>query len=149
MFFHISQSYRLNISNQEYHCLEHKVLLTRLNGNWERGDIVAFVLQKDLPLWFKKGQGLMKIAAAIEGDTVIVEPYQVTIITPENKTITYSTDISVVTNHAKIEPLDVVKTFVIPKGQFFALGTKHESYDSKFWGTASVDSIKGVGYGLL
>ena len=148
-FTNSGAKWSLVLPAQEQRCLEHSVFLHKYTDKFSRGDVVSFVLEKDLPPYFKKGQHFMKIAAAVEGDKVTVTHQTVTITTPRGEMTTYKKDLNYVLS-AVNKPLDEIeREFEVDKGQFFALGTTLTSYDSAFWGTHSASKVTGVGYAIF
>lgn len=148
-FSYSDVKWSLVLPAQEQRCLDHSVFLHKYTSEFKRGDVISFVLEKDLPPYFKKGQHFMKIAAAVEGDKVKVTQDKVVITTPIGKVTTYNKDLNYVLSAINKSAEEVEREFEVEKGQFFALGTTLTSYDSAFWGTHSVDKVTGVGYAVF
>jgi conjugal transfer pilin signal peptidase TrbI len=148
-FINFKSHYTFVIPQQAVRCLDESYFIREINGEWHRGSIVTFNLHKDLPPWFSKGEGFMKIAAAIEGDTVEITPFQVKITTALGDVKTYRTNVHYILKQINQDEGEVLREFIIPTGEFFALGTKVESYDSKYYGTVPVAAITGVSYAIM
>jgi signal peptidase I len=104
-------------------------------GDLERNEIVVFVSPVD------PSTDLIKRVIAIPGDTVEIRDKKVFV----NGTAIADTEAHFV--DATIHPTgdrDNMKPRVVPDGKFFVLGDNRDrSYDSRFWGFADINQIKG------
>lgn len=101
----------------------------------QRGDIVVFVSPAD------RSTDLIKRVIAVAGDTVEIRNKQVLVNgTPIDDAHAHFTD-------GMINPSgerDNMPPRQVPEGKFFVMGDNRDrSYDSRYWGFADVDDIKG------
>ena len=103
-------------------------------GTVHRGDIVVFVSPTD------HSTDLIKRVVAIAGDTVEIRDKHVLI----NGKPMPDSHARFVDPQFRGTPRDDFGPVVVPPGKFFVLGdNRDQSYDSRYWGFADVDSIKG------
>ncbi|MBI4516638.1 MAG: signal peptidase I [Deltaproteobacteria bacterium] len=102
-------------------------------GSVQRGEIVVFVSPVD-------GQDLIKRVVAIAGDTVEIRDKRL-LVNGQAAADTYA---QFSDRHHKDAPRDRYGPAVVPAGKFFVLGdNRDQSYDSRYWGFADVEEIKG------
>jgi len=99
----------------------------------ERGDIVVFVRPGD------PKTDLIKRVIAVAGDTVEIKRKKL-----------FINGVAVPDSHAHFEdplsnlPRDNMRPRKVPPRQFFVMGDNRDrSYDSRFWGFANIEAIKG------
>lgn len=104
-------------------------------GDLERDDIVVFVSPVD------PSTDLIKRVVAIPGDTIEIR----------NKKVLVNGE-PIADDHAHFSDSTIAPTghrdnmppTQVPEGKFFVMGDNRDrSYDSRFWGFADIDSIKG------
>ena len=103
-------------------------------GDLHRDDIVVFVSPVD------RNTDLIKRVIAVPGDTVEIRDKQL-----------FVNGEKVDDSHAHFEDAtikrddrDNMKPTKVPDGKFFVMGDNRDrSYDSRFWGFANIDDIKG------
>jgi signal peptidase I len=104
-------------------------------GDLHRGDVVVFVSPKE------RSTDLIKRVIAIPGDTVEVKNKKVYVngeMVPDAHAYFSDASISPNTYRDNMPPLQ------IPEGKFFVMGDNRDrSYDSRFWGVANIEDIKG------
>lgn len=149
VYFWWQNSYTIVIPKQSITCLPHKVFFREKTKQWERGQLVTFQLHKDIIPYFKKGEGFLKIAAAIPGDRVKITKSQVIVSPTQGDDIIYDTSVDYVLNNTDHTLNEVTRVFTVPEGKFFALGTTYQSYDSRYWGVANINTISGVAYAIF
>ena len=140
-------NYKISYSQKAVYSLPHGLYLTEFSDTFERGDVVAFILEKDRVI-HKKGTNFAKIAAGVPGDKVTVEEYKVTVETPEGEVMTYSVDMPYLTAKAGVPIEDYLKTYEVKEGEWFSLGTHRLSVDSKLFGMETTNKIVGVNYAI-
>ena len=98
----------------------------------ERGDIVAFKLE---------GERLIKRCIATEGDTIHFEDGHVFVNGKRVDESEYLTsDIVTLEGHGIEYP------YIVPENHIFVMGDNRvDSYDSRYFGAISVDSVWGIG----
>lgn len=106
-------------------------------GELERGEIVVFVSPSD------RSTDLIKRVIAIPGDTVEIRDKKVLVNgEPIDDPHAHFSDTSVIPE--KSGHRDNMPPLKIPEGKFFVMGDNRDrSFDSRFWGLANVDDIKG------
>lgn len=102
----------------------------------ERGQIYAFSAHGLTP-FFKDGQTMGKYAIGVAGDHIVI-----------NKQGVFVNGEKIVTGFPIIDKLNIKETelyknFVVPDGQVFFAGTAERSFDSRYWGTASINQVIG------
>jgi signal peptidase I len=104
-------------------------------GDLHRGDIVVFVSPVD------RSTDLIKRVIAVPGDTVEIRSKEL-YVNGEKVPDPHATF-----RDATIKPggqRDNMPPKTIPEGKFFVLGdNRDQSFDSRFWGFANIDDIKG------
>lgn len=140
-------NYKISYSQKAVYSLPHGLYLTEFSDTFERGDVVAFILEKDRVI-HKKGTNFAKIAVGVPGDKVTVEEYKVTVETPEGEVMTYSVDMPYLTGKAGLSIEDYLKTYEVKEGEWFSLGTHRLSVDSKLFGMETTNKIVGVNYAI-
>nr|WP_282764382.1 S26 family signal peptidase [Alteromonas macleodii] len=140
-------NYKISYSQKAVYSLPHGLYLTEFSDTFERGDVVAFVLEKDRVI-HKKGTNFAKIAAGVPGDKVTVDEYVVTVETPEGDIKTYPVDMPYLTQKAGVPIEDYLKTYEVKEGEWFSLGTHRLSVDSKLFGMETTNKIVGVNYAI-
>lgn len=104
-------------------------------GDLKRGDVVVFVSPVD------GKTDLIKRVVAIAGDRIEIRAKRLYVNgEPAPDSHAYFADADV----KPIGPRDNYGPVTVPKGKFFVMGDNRDrSYDSRFWGFANVDDIKG------
>lgn len=104
-------------------------------GNLERNEIVVFVSPVD------PSTDLIKRVVAIPGDTVEIRDKTVFVNgQPIDDAHAHFVESTILPNGDR----DNMKPRTVPAGKFFVLGDNRDrSYDSRFWGFADIDQIKG------
>lgn len=107
-------------------------------GQPERGDIVVFVFPRD------PSKDFIKRVVAVEGDTVEIRHKQL-----------YLNGVKVEDPHATFAdsdreipgPRDNFGPLVVPPHKLFVMGDNRDrSHDSRFWGLADLDEVKGKAF---
>lgn len=104
-------------------------------GELRRNDIVVFVSPVD------RSTDLIKRVIAVPGDTVEIRSKKVYVNgEPIEDSHAHFTDSTINPNGSR----DNMSPTQVPEGKFFVMGDNRDrSYDSRFWGFANVDDIKG------
>jgi signal peptidase I len=104
-------------------------------GDLKRNDIVVFVSPVD------RSTDLIKRVIAVPGDTVEIKSKKVFVngeAIPDSHA--HFEDSTIVSNGTR----DNMPPTQVPEGKFFVMGDNRDrSYDSRFWGFANIDDIKG------
>jgi signal peptidase I len=103
-------------------------------GELRRGDIVVFVSPVE------PSTDLIKRVVAIAGDTVEVRNKRLSVNgqTVPDEHAHFSDP------HVKGPPRDNFGPVTVPPGKFFVMGdNRDQSYDSRYWGFADIEAIKG------
>lgn len=111
----------------------------RLNKKIKDGDYVAFKFKGSK--LYKKGRVFLKFVGCSAGQKIITKGYGYYC---NGKLIEKAC-----VTHKRCLPGWIKYDETIPKGYFFAEGTTWYSYDSKYWGLASISSIIGRGYKII
>ena len=113
--------------------------ISRLNKKIKDGDYVAFKFKGSK--FYKKGRIFLKLVGCTAGQKIVTKGYG------------YYCDGRLIdkacVKHKRCLSGWIQYNEIIPKGYFFAEGTNWKSYDSKYWGLASVNSIAGRGYKII
>ena len=127
-------------------CLSYDVfLVSKTDLTVKRGGIYAITLDRPLLGKIQAGAKLIKIVAAVGGDTVRIERDGVWV----NEDSFYPVPLEVVARHQHINPSQLQKTFTVPFGELFLLGNTPISYDSRFWGTINEKNVIGRAFVLF
>lgn len=127
-------------------CLYYDVfLVSKADKEVKRGGIYAITLDRSLLGKIPAGSKLIKIVAAVGGDTVRIEDDGVWI----NESTYYPIQLSVVARHRNLDASQLKKTFKVPRGELFLLGNTPISFDSRFWGTINEKNIIGRAFVLF
>jgi signal peptidase I len=103
-------------------------------GHLHRGDIVVFVSPTD------HSTDLIKRVIAVAGDTVQIRDKHLFI----NGAEVPDAHAHFVDNHIRGVPRDDFGPVTVPPGKFFVMGdNRDQSYDSRYWGFADVNTVKG------
>ena len=104
-------------------------------GDLQRNDIVVFVSPVD------RSTDLIKRVIAIPGDTVEIRSKKVFVNgEPIPDSHAHFSDSTINPNGSR----DNMPPTQVPEGKFFVMGDNRDrSYDSRFWGFANIDDIKG------
>lgn len=128
----------------EIECLNARAfLIDRWDRDVKPGALVAFRLDADNAV-FKKGTGLIKLVAAVEGQRYVV-----------NESGVVADDWSVQVDSAGVikkfglDPHSIYRSGTVEAGRFFAVGERPTSYDSRYWGTAPAAGVVGRAYALF
>src|SRR5512143_224701 len=104
-------------------------------GDLQRNDIVVFVSPVD------RSTDLIKRVIAVPGDTVEIRSKKVFVngeAIPDSHA--HFSDSTINPNGSR----DNMPPTQVPEGKFFVMGDNRDrSYDSRFWGFANIDDIKG------
>lgn len=140
-------NYKISYSQKAVYSLPHGLYLTEYSDTFERGDVVAFILEKDRVI-HKKGTNFAKIAVGVPGDKVTVKEYEVIVETPEGEVHTYPVDMPYLAGKAGVHLADYLKSYDVKEGEWFSLGTHKLSVDSKLFGLETTNKIVGVNYAI-
>ncbi len=126
-------------------CLHtHYFLVDTWDKNLNKGDIAAFYQQNKNP-FFETGQKWIKMVAAVNNDSVRVNPNSIVI----NDRKKYQLRTQYILGKLKRD-FDSLKTkWIIPKEQYFFIGQSNTSFDSRFWGTVKRQDIIGKAYAVF
>ncbi|MFN8641767.1 MAG: signal peptidase I [Candidatus Binatia bacterium] len=104
-------------------------------GDLQRNDVVVFVSPVD------RSTDLIKRVIAVPGDTVEIRSKKVFVNgEPIPDAHAHFTDSTINPNGGR----DNMPPTQVPEGKFFVMGDNRDrSYDSRFWGFANLDDIKG------
>lgn len=104
-------------------------------GDLQRNDVVVFVSPVD------RSTDLIKRVIAVPGDTVEIRNKKVLVNgEPIPDSHAHFTDSTINPNGSR----DNMPPTQVPEGKFFVMGDNRDrSYDSRFWGFANIDDIKG------
>jgi conjugal transfer pilin signal peptidase TrbI len=158
-----SDHYQIAIpaEGQTESCLKYSYFLIDLDEKSPKvGDFVSFKIKgiadqfKEVPeiqnhKKFKDGVNYIKVYAAGPGDRVTISDKNVSIEHKESGRIDIygSLDQSIV-KILKRKTEDFIRTFVVPEGEMFMLGTEPGTFDSRYWGTIKQEQVIGKAYGL-
>lgn len=141
LFHFISQRYQLVFDTQVERCIpEYSVyLVDRTETQFDKGHIYTFTARNMAP-YFSDGQPIGKYLAGLAGDRVV-----------QNEQGVFINDVRVADGHyAAAEKLGFAathfhKTFVIPKGHYFFVGSRNapRSFDSRYYGLVSHSQLVG------
>ncbi|MDC5725639.1 MULTISPECIES: S26 family signal peptidase [Vibrio] len=145
----LSGRYQISLVPTALGCLPIKAAVIDSKNHFpKRGQLMSFLSLNAQP-YFAHGTNFLKIAAGVAGDTVTFDLDGVTVTTKDGEVIRYAADARRMLNYAQIDFDTLNKTFVVPEGQYFALGTLPTSFDSRYWGLVEHSQIIGVGYAFL
>lgn len=139
----IGLRWQIGIDPQVYRCLPevHAVLIDLATAPKARGELVSFEARGLEPA-FPDGRILVKILAGIPGDRVDIDANGVRINgTPAASGLA----LAQVLGHS---PETFARSFTIPDGFFFALGTGPRSLDSRYYGPVPTSRIRGKAWAL-
>lgn len=146
LFYQVVYSYakdRFELIRSDYtnsECLPHNLFIVdTYDKEVKVGDYVTF-FSKDIPK-FPDGKLFTKMVAAVEGDTIEVR---------RDMTIAKNMFFGPLDVLDKLErpAEDFERKEIVPKDKIFALGTKPNTYDSRYWGYVDKSQIYGRTYGI-
>lgn len=145
----LSQRYQISITQSATACLPiTAAMIDTRNKTPRRGHLMSFLIRKAEP-YFAEGTNFVKLTAGIAGDTVSIDVDGVTVTSPQGEVTRYDTSASRMLAYTKLTEDDIKREFVVPEGQYFALGTLPASFDSRYWGLVDQNDVIGVGYAIL
>jgi len=122
---------------QPIRCIpEYKAYFLKKNQPITKGAIYAFRAKGLMP-FFPDGARLGKYVIAVGGDHVEINENGV-FVNGELKTTGF-----VLANKLGKKPESFYKTFAMPEGKAFFVGTAPRSYDSRYWGLVDFNQIIG------
>lgn len=137
----LKTSFLLAYDRQAVPSLEYRnALVWRHGGDIETleiNQVVVFQIDERLEQAFDPGSLFMKRVAGLPGDSVDVKETGVYI---NGEHVTDMNQIS----RIDADPNKVFRSYTVPEGQVFVLGTTPTSIDSRYWGTVNQDQIKGT-----
>jgi conjugal transfer pilin signal peptidase TrbI len=144
-----SSRYQISFTQSATACLPiTAAMIDTKNRTPKRGHLMSFLIRKAEP-YFAQGTNFVKIAAGISGDKVTIDIDGVTVTSPEGVVTRYETSASRMLAYTKLSEKDIKREFIVPEGQYFALGTLPASFDSRYWGLVEQSDVIGVGYALM
>lgn len=140
--FLFRQSYSLGISLTP--SLPYTIfLMDKKDKEFEKNDLIVFKYPGENIYSYKTGEQFVKIATCFPGDKLIVTL----------ELDYFCNDIKIGKGYQKDSDGKDLKHFIfngfIPENNYFVTGTHPKSWDSKYWGFVSKDSIIGTAKGLL
>lgn len=138
----LGSPYTIGFDNQKIPCMPWRVFLldARRPVQISTGDIVSFRpgnIGRGLD-----GELLVKRVRAVAGDQITIRDDLLYINgEPIDKLWLMKT-----LGHP---PGSLDKSYVVPAGSYFVVGTARESYDSRYWGTLRLDQVTGSARPLL
>lgn len=146
----LKSGYRLGFDPQKLFglpsCSDDIVYFMALKPNIvpKRGDyIVAAMPEHDLNMGPPNGRLIVKRVVAGPGDSVKIEGTELYINGLHRDRLWLAKSIP------KKQPGDFDISITLASGQYFLMGTTQESFDSRYWGPVSEDSIRGYAYPLF
>jgi conjugal transfer pilin signal peptidase TrbI len=122
-------------------CLPYNLFIVdTYDKNISTGNYFTFKI-KGLEPKFKDGSLFTKLAAATEGEQIEVKKDRVRAANG------FYGPLDLLDKLGK-EASDYERTDIVPEGKIFALGTRPNSYDSRYWGYVDVEQIYGRTYAI-
>ncbi|GAD89947.1 conjugal transfer protein TraF [Vibrio halioticoli NBRC 102217] len=141
LFHLVGQRYQVVFDTQAERCIpEYSVyLVDRSVTTFERGGIYTFTARNMTP-YFEDGQPIGKYLAGVAGDHVVQNKHGVFINGTQIADGNYAA-----AEKLGVSPEHYHKTFVIPEGHFFFVGsrTAPRSFDSRYYGLVNQDQLVG------
>ncbi|NNA12946.1 pilus assembly protein [Pseudomonas lundensis] len=137
----LASRYSIAIASQDSLCLPPYRLwiIDKSNSDLVRGGIYAFH-SKGLSPIFHDGTIIVKVLEGMPGDIAKVTLDETTI-----NGVTIGKGLQVATQQG-IDPQKYVREGVIGQGNYWFFGRTPDSFDSRYWGSASTDQIIGKAY---
>lgn len=137
----LASRYSIAIASQDSLCLPPYRLwiIDKKNSDPVRGGIYAFH-SKGLSSIFHDGTVIVKVLEGMPGDKARVTLDETTI---NGRTV--GKGLQVASQHG-IDPRKYVREGVIGQGNYWLFGRTPDSFDSRYWGSASADQIIGKAY---
>ncbi|GAM71761.1 conjugative signal peptidase TrhF [Vibrio sp. JCM 19236] len=141
LFHAVSQRFQIVFDTQAERCIpEYSVyLVDRTETEFEKGGIYTFKARNMSP-YFSDGQPIGKYLAGTAGDRVVQNEQGVFINGTQVADGEYSA-----AEKLGVSPEHYHKTFVIPEGHYFFVGsrTAPRSFDSRYYGLVKEDQLVG------
>lgn len=139
IFSWLEANWHVGVDIQEIQCLPYDFFMVgqKVPAMVERGKIYQYTASGLEPV-VKDGTPMVKIAAAVAGDEVVVTADGVSI----NGTFWGPLNPIVLEKTGKT-PTGVQASYVVPKGKVLMLGTLPRSYDGRYWGLVDSKQITG------
>jgi conjugal transfer pilin signal peptidase TrbI len=112
-----------------------------------RGGFYSFVANEMEP-FYKKGTLALKIAAAVPGDNITVDPSGISINAKWWGPLAHVQENEKLWRMGK-RAEHFVRSEVVPLGKVAMLGTNERSYDSRYWGYIDASQIQGRAYPIF
>lgn len=137
----LASRYSIAIASQDSLCLPPYRLwiIDKTKSDLVRGEIYAFH-SKGLSPIFDDGTIIVKVLEGMPGDLARVRLDETTI-----NDVTVAQGLQVASQHG-IDPRKYVREGVIGQGNYWFFGRTPDSFDSRYWGSASTDQIIGKAY---
>lgn len=142
VFSYLQDNWKLGIDPQVVKCLPYDFFVISRSKPDEvtRGKMYEYASKGQAPV-MKDGLRLVKIAAAVAGDKVVVSQQGVFIngqkwgdLNPE------------VMRKTKWAVADVTRSYVVAPGKVLMLGTLPRSYDGRYFGPVDIQQLNGRAY---
>lgn len=145
VIFYFSARYTFAYNGAISDCLKTKILLVDTwNKDVKRGDLAAFVMNKENKL-FPKGMKWIKKVGAQEGDIVKVTYDDMTV----NNDIHYQINLWYTLSKLNMDMSEIAQHVEVKTNELFMVGETPTSYDSRFWGPIEKSDVIGVAYAVF
>jgi len=140
--------FRLGIDDQVHSCLPpyHWFLIDTYEREIMQGQLVAFYATERMHPYFQPEQIVIKVAAGVPGDRIEVSREETRVNGAHAagrmglfETLGMDQWPQPFTRHS----------FIVPAGQYLALGRSLNSFDSRYWGTLPAERVIGRAYALF
>ena len=142
---YLATRFRLGYDDQAHQCLPpHRwFLIDRHDRMVRRGSLIAFVaLGSQMGPYFRDGQVIVKRAAGVPGDRVVVGPDSVRINGVEVG------EGLALARTLKRPAAAFVRADIVPPGKLWMVGATADSFDSRYWGFLPTSRVIGRAYVL-
>ena len=135
----LTARYRIGLSLERVQSLSASHFIVDLRDTHpDRGAYFAFRIPHALGTSFPAGTVFVKRIVAMPGDLVHVGVEATTV-----NGLKVADTIQAGAHSLNIDPESLVRTFVVPPGNVFVVGTEPLSWDSRYWGPVPVGNLEG------
>jgi conjugal transfer pilin signal peptidase TrbI len=141
---YLADRFQVGIDFQLSQCLPgaRVFIVDRQDVSVEKGDLVAFRAARLAP-FIKDGEELIKIAAALPGDTVSVGPGETSV---NGTVVGEGLDLAEIIGRPDES---FTRQVAVQPGTFWMMGRTRDSYDSRYWGPIDTSQVIGKAYVLF
>lgn len=150
---YVKDRFRIHIATGLEICLPERFFLVDLyDHEIGRNDLVFFGSDSRLEPVHESGTNIIKMAAAVSGDSISVAENRVSVTNSDTGREQVWGSLPRLDKVIEQTPLTkdmILREETLSEGEFFVIGTMPKTFDSRYWGQLNQDQIKGKAYALF